>query len=154
MKDKYFEWFTYRPLCVGKIVPGAAVTIFALLSPGMAIAEPGIVEGALEKEIVFTRTGSESVAPRRQPLSLDIVSGAAEGESTIASEPEEPAPVLAKLVPDSHGSISATKEQSTVSAAASESLSVANDELPQVPYALILALLALITVVPMSRRRH
>ena len=154
MKDTHFKWFANRALCAGKMFPGATVIAFAVLLPGMATAEPGVVGDTAGKEIVFGQMNSETVALRSQPLNFDIASGAPEEEFAAVGEPEAATPALAKLVPDSYRPVSATKEQSTVSAAAPESLSAANDELPQVPYALILALLALISVVPMSRRPH
>jgi hypothetical protein len=158
MKDKNYEGLANRLLRNGKVVPVATAVIFSVLSPGLVIAEPGIVENPAGQDIILENSVSENLAPDSQPLNLDALTSAPAAELSAVDEPaadSSAAPtklaLAEQVLPNGSGMTGMVKEPGAINTGSTTST---GDESPQKPYALILALVALISLVPMSRRHH
>ncbi len=125
------------------MVSSTAAVIFTLFLSGTAIAAPEVGDSYAEQAVP-----PENLVIDSQPLDVNTVPVAQETvELTAVSEPEVTSPAPMKLaLADS----AIATGQGIVDAVSP--LNVVDGESSQMPFALILALLALIAVVPMSRR--
>ena len=158
MKYKNYEGLANRLLRNGKVVPVATAVIFSVLLPGLVIAEPGVVENPAGQEIILENSSSGKLAPDSQPLNLDALSSAPAAELSAVDEPaadSSAAPtklaLAEQVLPNGSSMTGMAKEPAVIDTGSKTS---AGSESPQKPYALILALVALISLVPMSRRHH
>ena len=158
MKDKNYEGLANRLLRNGKVGSVATAVMFSVLSSGPLIAEPGGVENPAGQEIILENSVSENLAPDSQPLNLDAHSSAPAAELKAVDEPaadSSSAPtklaLAEQVLPNGSSMTDMVKESAAINTGSTTST---GDESPQKPYALILALVALISLVPMSRRHH
>ena len=156
MKYKNYELLANQPTRIGKLVPVLTALIFSALLPGFAIAEPGVVENPAGQEIILENSGSVELAPDSQPLNLDALSAAPAAEVSAVEEPamdSSAAPtklaLAEQVLPNGSSMTGMVNEPGAINTGSTTS---AGGESPQKPYALILALVALISLVPMSRR--
>jgi len=158
MKHKNYEGLANWLLHKGKVVPVATAVMFSVLLPGLVIAEPGVVENPAGQEIILENSGSGKLAPDSQPLNLDALSSAPAAELSAVDEPaadSSAAPtklaLAEQVLPNGSSMTGMAKEPGAIDTGSTTS---AGGESPQKPYALMLALVALISLVPMSRRHH
>ena len=158
MKDKNYEGLANRLLRNGKVGSVATAVMFSVLSSGPLIAEPGGVENPAGQEIILENSVSENLAPDSQRLNLDALSSAPAAELSAVDEPaadSASAPtklaLAEQVLPNGSSMTDMVKESAAINTGSTTST---GDESPQKPYALILALVALISLVPMSRRHH
>ena len=158
MKDKNYEGLANRLLRNGKVGSVATAVMFSVLSSGPLIAEPGVVENPAGQEIILENSSSGELAPDSQPLNLDALSSEPAAELSAVDEPaadSSAAPtklaLAEQVLPNGSSMTGLAKEPGAIDAGSTTS---AGGESPQKPYALILALVALISLVPMSRRHH
>ena len=118
---------------------------FTCLLPSIVIAEPEIENNPVEQSVI-----PENLVIDSQPLDVNVVSVAQDAEVTAVSELEVTSPAPVKLALADHSETGVAKERGIIEVVSP--LSVVDGESSQMPFALLLALLALIAVVPMSRR--
>ena len=158
MKDKNYEGLANRLLRNGKVGSVATAVMFSIVSSGPLIAETGVVENPAGPEIILENSVSENLAPDSQRLNLDALSSAPAAELSAVDEPaadSASAPtklaLAEQVLPNGSSMTDMVKESAAINTGSTTST---GDESPQKPYALILALVALISLVPMSRRHH
>ncbi|VAW75251.1 hypothetical protein MNBD_GAMMA13-400 [hydrothermal vent metagenome] len=131
-----------------KCYSGVAAAVVTLLISGVTVAEP---EGNnnYSKQTVTT----EALVANSQPLNVNAIPIVPATELAAVSESEATSPTapMKLALADHHETGVAIEQQGAFDATSPRGL--IGRESAQMPVALILALLALITVVPMSRRR-
>jgi len=151
MKDKNYDGRSNRLLRTGKVIPLAATLIMPILFSDPGFAEDVAVEGSVTPHKLVQNAQFESLAPDSQPLSLDVPAGS---DSTMVVEQAEvnlPESTQLAMAIHSGGSLSDAKSGTEHSGIDGGSAEAVSGESPQKHYALMLALLALISLVPMSR---
>ncbi len=161
MKDKNYEGRSYRLSPIGKVLSVATALIFPVLLSGQAIAESDVVESPVTQESILQNPESGNLVPHSQPLSLEAAPVAV-AKPTADSTVVDPAEVALSAAPtqlamatvSNSNDISGVNAGNQQKAADDGSLQPAGGEASQKHYPLMLALLALISLVPMSRRHQ
>ena len=156
MKDKNHEGLANRPSHNGKIIPAATALIVSILLSDMAVAQPAAVVAPAVPALILVDSDAQSMVTDSMPLSVDTRSPLQDAASGVADEAEKAIPVQTKLALAGRplgidpGLTEVANGQSAIDAT-SEAI---GGESHQKHYALVLALVTLISLVPMSRRQQ
>lgn len=158
MKDKNYEGLAKRPSRAGKVVPAATALIFSVLLSDISVAQSnGAVETLARPSVILENVAPQNIVLDSERLSVDALAPVQDAELSVVEEAETAAPVSTTLalagqsVGVGSGMTEIVGEQSAIGTV---SESVASESPQKQNYALMLALVALISLVPMSRRHQ
>ena len=153
MNDKNYEGLANRLARTGKVVPVATALIFSVFFPGVSAAQSGAVDTVAGPDVVLESVESKAIVLQSHQTGVDVLAPVQQAELMVNSEVETAgsAPTTLALADQAVGIRTKVAGMANESGAVDTVSESVGNESPQKHYALMIALVALISLVPMSR---